>query len=177
MIDPADLTVRLIRCPSVTPDAGEAIALLAGARGAAGFAIHRPDRGGVPNLFARWGARGASRSFGFNGHLDVVPPGDPARWTHPPFSGQVAEGVADVAGPGGHVPLAIRVVVFGDAGGAERQVARGADAAGSVEPLILNEFTDGSDGGFDAVPEVQRDCSCEAGKMGTSRLRWRELAA
>lgn len=46
---------------------------------------------GVPNLFARWGAKGA-RTFGFNGHTDVVPPGDPVSWTHPPFSGHEAEG-------------------------------------------------------------------------------------
>ena len=26
------------------------------------------------------------------GHLDTVPPGDPGQWTHPPFSGQVADG-------------------------------------------------------------------------------------
>jgi acetylornithine deacetylase/succinyl-diaminopimelate desuccinylase-like protein len=26
-------------------------------------------------------------------HLDVVPPGDPARWRHPPFSGDLAEGM------------------------------------------------------------------------------------
>jgi acetylornithine deacetylase/succinyl-diaminopimelate desuccinylase-like protein len=26
-------------------------------------------------------------------HLDVVPPGDPARWRHPPFGGELAEGM------------------------------------------------------------------------------------
>src|SRR5690606_22468862 len=75
--DPAQLTASLIRCPSVTPDEGGALVLLADVLGAAGFECHRVDREGVPNLFARWGARGA-RTFGFNGHTDVVPPGDPA---------------------------------------------------------------------------------------------------
>ena len=28
----------------------------------------------------------------FAGHTDVVPPGDPASWTHPPFSGAVIDG-------------------------------------------------------------------------------------
>ena len=88
MTDPADLTVRLIRCPSVTPDAQEALALLEGMLTEAGFECHRTDRGDTPNLFARWGAKGA-RTLGFNGHVDVVPPGDPASWTHPPFSGHV----------------------------------------------------------------------------------------
>ncbi|MDO5605847.1 MAG: succinyl-diaminopimelate desuccinylase [Paracoccus sp. (in: a-proteobacteria)] len=87
MTDAAELTAALIRCPSVTPDAAEPLDLLAGQLSAAGFECVRADRGETFNLFARWGARGAARSFGFNGHVDVVPPGDPASWTHPPFSG------------------------------------------------------------------------------------------
>lgn len=92
MTDAADLTARLIRCPSVTPEEGGALALLEGVLADAGFEVHRVDRNGTPNLFARWGAKGA-RTFGFNGHTDVVPAGDPAAWTHPPFSGLVEEGV------------------------------------------------------------------------------------
>ena len=86
MTDPADLTARLIRCPSVTPEEGGALVLLGDLLAGAGFEVHRVDRGGVPNLFARWGERGA-RTFGFNGHTDVVPVGDLGSWTHPPFSG------------------------------------------------------------------------------------------
>ena len=89
--DPADLTARLIRCASVTPIEGGALDLLAGELTAAGFDCRRVDRNGVPNLFARWGAKGA-KTFGFNGHTDVVPPGDPASWTHPPFSGAEIDG-------------------------------------------------------------------------------------
>ena len=29
----------------------------------------------------------------FAGHTDVVPPGDETKWSHPPFSGEVAAGV------------------------------------------------------------------------------------
>ncbi len=90
--DAAELTARLIRCPSVTPDEGGALTLLADELTAAGFECQRVDRGGIPNLFARWGAKGAARTFGFNGHTDVVPPGDPASWTHPPFSGHEEDG-------------------------------------------------------------------------------------
>ena len=92
MHDPARLTADLIRCPSVTPEEGGALALLARLLGDAGFDCQRVDRGGVPNLFARWGDKGAARTFGFNGHTDVVPPGDPASWTHPPFSGHEEDG-------------------------------------------------------------------------------------
>lgn len=86
MPDAADLTARLIRCPSVTPEEGGALVLLQQVLEEACFECHRVDRAGTPNLFARWGAKGA-RAIGFNGHTDVVPPGDPASWTHPPFSG------------------------------------------------------------------------------------------
>ncbi|RJL18849.1 succinyl-diaminopimelate desuccinylase [Paracoccus siganidrum] len=92
MTDAADLTARLIRCPSVTPEEGGALVLLGDMLAAAGFELHRVDRNGTPNLFARWGAKGA-RSFGFNGHTDVVPPGDLGSWTHPPFSGHVEGGL------------------------------------------------------------------------------------
>ena len=90
--DAAELTARLIRCPSVTPDEGGALTLLTDELTAAGFECQRVDRAGIPNLFARWGAKGAARTFGFNGHTDVVPPGDPTSWTHPPFSGHQADG-------------------------------------------------------------------------------------
>lgn len=91
--DAADLTARLIRCPSVTPEDGGALVLLDTLLSQAGFTCTRVDRNGTPNLFARWGEKGAARSFGFNGHTDVVPPGDPASWTHPPFSGAEIDGV------------------------------------------------------------------------------------
>lgn len=55
MLDPAQLTADLIRCPSVTPDEAGALRLLADLLGAAGFECHRVDRGGIPNLYARWG--------------------------------------------------------------------------------------------------------------------------
>ena len=91
-VDPADLTARLIRCPSVTPAEGGALVLLEQMLTPAGFACTRVDRGGVANLFARWGAAGARRSFGFNGHTDVVPVGDAAAWTQDPFGAAQSDG-------------------------------------------------------------------------------------
>lgn len=64
---PVALTANLIRRPSVTPEEGGALELLAGLLGDAGFECTRVDRNGTPNLFARWGAKGAAKSFGFNG--------------------------------------------------------------------------------------------------------------
>lgn len=91
--DPVALTAALIRCPSVTPEEGGALSLLAELLTDAGFECHRADRGGVSNLFARWGAKGHARTFGFNGHTDVVPVGDPADWTVDPFGGVEADGI------------------------------------------------------------------------------------
>ncbi|MCB2115756.1 MAG: succinyl-diaminopimelate desuccinylase, partial [Rhodobacteraceae bacterium] len=91
-VDPVKLTADLIRCPSVTPDEGGALVLLQGLLESAGFDCTRVDRNGTPNLFARWGRQGANRTFGFNGHTDVVPVGDAAAWTHDPFGGEIADG-------------------------------------------------------------------------------------
>jgi succinyl-diaminopimelate desuccinylase len=91
-VDPVHLTQGLVRCRSVTPDEGGALVLLDEVLSEAGFACTRVDRGGVANLFARWGPRGHPRSFGFNGHTDVVPPGDPAAWSADPFSGDLTGG-------------------------------------------------------------------------------------
>lgn len=91
-VDPVVLTAELIRCPSVTPEEGGALQLLERLLAGAGFECTRVDRNGTPNLFARWGRRGANRTFGFNGHTDVVPVGDAGAWTHDPFGGEIHDG-------------------------------------------------------------------------------------
>ncbi|MEM1374905.1 MAG: succinyl-diaminopimelate desuccinylase [Pseudomonadota bacterium] len=91
-IDPVDLTAALVRCASVTPEEGGAQSLLQDHLAAAGFACTRVDRGGVSNLFARWGPKGHGRTFGFNGHTDVVPVGDASAWTYPPFGAEIHDG-------------------------------------------------------------------------------------
>lgn len=90
--DPVDLTARLVRCPSVTPAEGGAIVLLQDLLSDAGFSCFRADRGGIANLVARWGPKGNAHTFGFNGHTDVVPVGDEAAWTRPPFGAEVVDG-------------------------------------------------------------------------------------
>lgn len=90
--DPVELTKALVRCASVTPEEGGALELLEDVLSQAGFVCARVDRGGIANLFARWGKKGATKSFGFNGHTDVVPVGDETAWRFPPFSAEEAEG-------------------------------------------------------------------------------------
>ena len=91
-IDPVQLTADLLRCPSVTPNEGGALVLMQKLLTAAGFSCTRVDRGEVSNLFARWGDQGHARTFGFNGHTDVVPVGDENDWSRPPFSGDIIDG-------------------------------------------------------------------------------------
>ncbi|MEM9853484.1 MAG: succinyl-diaminopimelate desuccinylase [Pseudomonadota bacterium] len=90
--DPVALTADLVRCASVTPNDAGALGILETHLAAAGFLCMRVDRGEVSNLFARWGGKGDERTFGFNGHTDVVPVGDAAAWSHDPFGAAVAEG-------------------------------------------------------------------------------------
>ncbi|TDL89328.1 succinyl-diaminopimelate desuccinylase [Meridianimarinicoccus aquatilis] len=91
-VDPVDLTAQLVRCASVTPEEGGALVLLQGLLEAAGFHCTRTDRNGIANLYARWGAKGHSLSFGFNGHTDVVPLGDVAAWSCDPFGAEIRDG-------------------------------------------------------------------------------------
>merc|ERR1711965_542239 len=91
--DPADLTAALIRCPSVTPDEGGALVLLKGLLEEAGFTCTRVDKGGIANLYARWGEKRHAKTFGFNGHTDVVPIGNPDDWSADPFGAEIRDGV------------------------------------------------------------------------------------
>lgn len=91
-VDPVKLTADLIRCASVTPEEGGALVLLEQLLNGAGFACQRVDRNGTANLFARWGRPGANRTFGFNGHTDVVPVGDTAAWSRDPFGAEIVDG-------------------------------------------------------------------------------------
>jgi len=93
--DPTALARDLLRCPSVTPAEAGALDLIEGVLKAAGFEVHRvtfaePGTAPVENLYARIGK--ASPHLAFAGHTDVVPPGEQAKWTHPPFAGEIADG-------------------------------------------------------------------------------------
>ena len=91
-VDPVQLTADLVRCPSVTPTEGGALVLLEKLLSEAGFECSRVDRGETANLFARWGTKGHAKTFGFNGHTDVVPIGDAAAWQFDPFGAEVVDG-------------------------------------------------------------------------------------
>src|SRR5207245_1675737 len=89
--DPVTLARDLLRCPSVTPAEAGALGVLEAVLKAAGFAVHRitfaePGTAPVENLYARIGRTAPHLIFA--GHTDVVPPGQEAKWSHPPFAGK-----------------------------------------------------------------------------------------
>jgi succinyl-diaminopimelate desuccinylase len=94
--DPVVIARDLLRCPSVTPEEGGALAYLHDLLAKAGFAVHRmtfaePGTAPIENLYARIGSERPNLVFA--GHTDVVPPGDTKAWRHPPFSGEIDGGL------------------------------------------------------------------------------------
>ena len=94
-LDVVRLTAELVRCPSVTPHAAGTFDLLEGWLRPLGFDVERPvfsetGQPDVENLFAV--RRGDGRHLTFAGHTDVVPPGDAAAWTDPPFEATIRDG-------------------------------------------------------------------------------------
>ena len=90
-----DLTIRLVQIPTENPPGNEKVAaqFLKPLLSKTGFKIKTvlsPE--GRWNLLAekRWG-RGGRRLI-FNGHLDVVPAGNPSQWKYPPFQGKLYKG-------------------------------------------------------------------------------------
>ncbi|HEX2653597.1 MAG TPA: succinyl-diaminopimelate desuccinylase [Xanthobacteraceae bacterium] len=94
--DPVTIARELIRCPSVTPDEGGALAYIEHVLTGVGFTVERvvfkePGSPDVENLYARIGDQ--SPHLVFAGHTDVVPPGNADAWSYQPFGGEIAGGM------------------------------------------------------------------------------------
>lgn len=84
----------LISAPSENPGGTEDRAAEVASELLAGFdASPRTirDEAGRPSVIARTGSN-ARPALAWNGHLDVVPAGDPSSWDHPPFAGELVDG-------------------------------------------------------------------------------------
>jgi succinyl-diaminopimelate desuccinylase len=135
--DPIALTQALIRCPSITPAEGGALALLERVLRPLGFTTERmpfsePGTPDVDNLYARLGRTGPNLCFA--GHTDVVPLGDATAWTRPAFGAEIhggflyGRGAVDMKG-------AIACFIAAIA----RHQASGAALPGSVSFLITGD--------------------------------------
>jgi succinyl-diaminopimelate desuccinylase len=137
-MDPVALARDLLRCPSVTPAEGGALGLIDEVLKGAGFAVHRvtftePGTAPVENLYARVGSAGPHLVFA--GHTDVVPPGDAAKWTHPPFAGEITDGTLFGRGAvdmKGAIACAIAAAL-------DHLAAHGGEAKGSISFLITGD--------------------------------------
>jgi succinyl-diaminopimelate desuccinylase len=136
--DPTALARDLLRCPSVTPAEGGALGLIEGVLKGASFEVHRvtfaePGTAPVENLYARIGQQ--SPHLAFAGHTDVVPPGEPAKWTHPPFAGEIADGTLYGRGAvdmKGAIACALAATL-------DHLAARGGKPKGSISFLITGD--------------------------------------
>jgi acetylornithine deacetylase/succinyl-diaminopimelate desuccinylase family protein len=94
----ADEVLRLARAliaarsenPGGTEDVAAGVAVDVLSSLGAALEVVRSDAG-RPSVVATLGS-GDGPSLAWNGHLDVVPAGDPVTWTHPPFAGSVEDG-------------------------------------------------------------------------------------
>jgi len=94
IINAVDLTSKLIRCESITPNSAGAIELLISYLEPLGFKCKKINFGEgiekVENLYARFGTKGPNICFA--GHVDVVPTGDIKKWSIDPFGGEIKQG-------------------------------------------------------------------------------------
>jgi succinyl-diaminopimelate desuccinylase len=136
--DPVAIARDLIRCRSVTPDEGGALAYLQDVLTRAGFEVHRaifaePGTAPVDNLYARTGT--SRPNLLFAGHTDVVPPGNETAWSHPPFAGEVT---GDRLYGRGAVDMKGGIACF-VAAALDYVAATGGKAKGSISLLITGD--------------------------------------
>ncbi|HEV2785849.1 MAG TPA: M20/M25/M40 family metallo-hydrolase, partial [Solirubrobacteraceae bacterium] len=146
---PAELLQRLIRFDTTNPPGGERpcvewVASLLRAAGVEPKIVARdPER---PSLVARLRGTGSAPGLLMQGHLDVVPA--EGQWSHPPFSGEIADGYLWGRGAldmkGG---VAMMLAAF------LRAVTAAEQPAGDVVLCLLSDEEAGSDFGARFVVE------------------------
>jgi succinyl-diaminopimelate desuccinylase len=157
-------TQALVRVPTVNPPGQryeECARLVAATLERLGYEVRevRPQDDPDPahprvNVVGR--LRGATQRplLHFNGHFDVVPPGDPGAWTHDPFGGEVAGGRIWGRGTGDQ-KAGIAASVY-----AIEAIRRaGLRLAGTVEQSAT---VDEESGGFAGVAELCAQGICTA---------------
>ncbi|TEU30802.1 succinyl-diaminopimelate desuccinylase [Alkanindiges illinoisensis] len=130
--DTLDLSLQLLRCPSVTPDDANCQTIMAERLAKIGFKIELMRFGDVDNLWARRGTTGPL--FCFAGHTDVVPTGDLAKWSCDPFQPEIRDGKLYGRGSADMKTALAAMVVS-----CERFVAQHPNHQGSIAFLITSD--------------------------------------
>jgi succinyl-diaminopimelate desuccinylase len=142
-----DLTLELIRRPSITPEDEGCMDLVVERLQPLGFHPEWMDFGATRNLWLQRGE--AEPLFVFLGHTDVVPPGPPQEWTSPPFEPQIRDGrlygrgAADMKGSIAAMTTAL-----------ERFVTRHPYHCGSIAVLLTSDEEGAATDGVVRVVEV-----------------------
>jgi succinyl-diaminopimelate desuccinylase len=145
-VDPVSFTRALIQRASVTPADAGAMDIVQVALNDLGFACRRMAFGGIENLYARLGASG--RNLCFAGHTDVVPVGDAAAWSSPPFAAEIADGMLIGRGAS-DMKSAIAAFIA-----AVARVVEHGSPAGSISLLITGDEEGAATHGTRAVVEA-----------------------
>lgn len=143
------LAADLIARPSLTPEDGGCLELLAGRLAPLGFRLERFDFGKVRNLWARRG--GESPVVCFAGHVDVVPCGPESAWRSPPFAPEIRDG--HLYGRGA-ADMKSSLAAFVTA--IEAFVAAHPDHAGSIAVLLTSDEEGAAVDGTAKVVETLR---------------------
>ena len=127
-----ELTLDLIRRPSVTPIDADCQTIMAERLAAIGFQIEHLRFGDVDNLWARRGSTAPVLCFA--GHTDVVPTGNLERWASHPFAPEIRDGKLYGRGTADMKSALAAMVVA-----CERFVAEHPDHQGSIAFLITSD--------------------------------------
>ncbi len=85
-----DLCQRLVQRPGLSGDEGAVAAEVRAEMQTLGYDDVATDE--VGNVVGVMKGTSDGPSVEFNGHMDVVDAGDPAKWPHPPFGGEIHDG-------------------------------------------------------------------------------------
>ncbi|MBI1909302.1 MAG: succinyl-diaminopimelate desuccinylase [Deltaproteobacteria bacterium] len=149
---PVDLTLKMIRFRTISPEDCGLQKEIGRYLQAAGFQVRHLDFGKVFNLYATYGT--GSPNICLVGHTDVVPPGDEKKWSTPPFEGKIVEnrvvgrGACDMKGG-----VACQMV-------AAKQFVekRGKNFKGKISLVITgNEETSTEEGALSLLEQLQKE--------------------
>ncbi|CAG67694.1 succinyl-diaminopimelate desuccinylase [Acinetobacter baylyi] len=130
--DTLDLSLNLMRRPSVTPEDHDCQAVMAERLAKAGFQIENMRFDDVDNLWARRGTQ--QPVFCFAGHTDVVPTGNLDNWNSDPFAPEVRDGILYGRGAADMKTALAAMVVA-----SERFVEKHPNHKGSIAFLITSD--------------------------------------
>jgi succinyl-diaminopimelate desuccinylase len=127
-----DLSLDLLRRPSVTPYDASCQDVMADRLEKIGFRIEKMRFADVDNLWARRGTQ--EPLFCFAGHTDVVPTGELSKWSSNPFEPEIRDGKLYARGSADMKTALAAMVVA-----SERFVAAHPDHQGSIAFLVTSD--------------------------------------